>query len=294
VRETILAPIEIDPTTFLRKHCPLPALPEVVHEIQNVIQSQDVDLNRVAYLISGEPALVAQVLKVVNSAYYGFPQEISNVKYAIAFLGLNEIYRMVLSLSVINTIAITQKEELVDFWFHSFYSALCTKYLAKRYKSHLSFEEFWASAILHDIGKLVYLKFFPDHYSALNSYCKEQGCLFTEAERHFSLPASAYLGTILCDRWRLPGKIRRACECHALSDLFIAEADHAQEPFDRMITLGNLCALLSTNGLHTETRKELGEAVRKALELSEETFLLIMGDIFELKIHAQKFLDELN
>jgi HD-like signal output (HDOD) protein len=290
----MLAPIEIDPNTFLRKHCALPALPEVVHEIQNVIQSQGADLNRVAYLISGEPALVAQVLKIVNSAYYGFPQEISNVKYAIAFLGLDEVYRMVLSLSVINTIAITEKEELHDFWFHSFYTALCTKYLAKRYESHLPFEEFWASAILHDIGKLVYLKFFPDHYKALKSYCKEHGCLFTEAERHFSLPASAYLGTILCDHWRLPGKIRKACERHTLSDLSVEEADPTLKPFDGMIILGNLFALISTSGLNGQTRKELEKTIRKALGCSEEMFLLIMGDIFELKIHAQRFLDHLN
>ena len=290
----MLTPIEINPETFLREHCALPALPEVVHEIQAVIESQQGGLNRVADLISREPALLAQVLKVVNSAYYGLPQEISNVKYAIAFLGLNEIYRMVLSLSVVNTIAIADRDELSDFWLHSFHTALCTKYLAKRYEPSLAFEEFWASAVLHDIGKLVYLKFFPDHYKALKGYCKAQGCLFTEAERHFSLPASAYLGTILCDHWRLPEKIRRACEYHTLSDLTVAEAEHGLKPFDRVITLGNLCAVIASNGLHSENREVLGETVRKDLGCPREKFLLIMGDILELKIHAERFLDHLN
>jgi HD-like signal output (HDOD) protein len=294
VTKTILTPIEIDPDTFFHEHCALPALPEVVNEIQKVVQSQDAHVNKVAYLISDEPALLAQVLKVVNSAFYGFPQEISNVKYAIAFLGFNQIHNMVLSLSVINTIAITQKKELNDFWFHSFYVALCTKYLAKKYEWYLPVEEFWAPAILHDIGKLVYLKFFPDHYKALKSCSKEHGCLFTEAERHIPLPASAYLGTILCDHWRLPGKIRRACECHTLSDLLVAEADHATKPFDRIIILGNLCALISTDRLNDQTRKKLQKAVRKALGCSEEMFLLVMADIYELKIHVHRFLDQLN
>ncbi len=46
-------------------------------------------------LISDEPALVAQILKVVNSSYYSLPREITELRFAIAFLGLNEIYRMV-------------------------------------------------------------------------------------------------------------------------------------------------------------------------------------------------------
>ena len=99
----MLPPIEIDPKTFLRQHCTLPALPAVVGQIQNLIHDYNVDMEKVAELISSDPAILAQVLKIVNSAYYGLPREIGDVRFAIAFLGLNEIYRMVLSLSAILT-----------------------------------------------------------------------------------------------------------------------------------------------------------------------------------------------
>lgn len=287
----MLNPIDIDPKTFLRDHCSLPALPEIVYRLQHEIQSQQGSLENVEELISTDPALLGQVLKVANSAYYGLPKEISNVKYAIAFLGLYEIYRMVLSLSVVNTLAIDEKQELNDFWLHSFHTALCTKYLAKRYQSHLPFDEFWASAILHDIGKLVYLKFFPVHYKTLKAYCQENGCLFTEAEDRYSLPKSSYLGTMLCDHWRLPDKIRRACECHSVLDLVAENRRQSLELFDRIITLGNLCSVICTNGLRNETRGKLGETIRQDLGCSKEAFLLMMGDILELKIHAEKFLD---
>jgi len=152
--ETLL-PIEIDPKTFLRQHYTLPALPQVITRIQKMIHDDSAAVGEVSDLISSDPSLVAQILKVVNSAYYSLPQEISKVHFAIAFLGLNEVYRMVLALSVINTMSIEEKEELNRFWFHSFYTALCTKHLAKRYSPQLSFDELWAAAILHDIGKLV-------------------------------------------------------------------------------------------------------------------------------------------
>ena len=83
---TELPPIEINEETFLREHFALPALPSVVMKIQNLIEGGDADMGSVADLLSGEPSLVAQVLKVANSAYYGLSREIANVKYAIAFL----------------------------------------------------------------------------------------------------------------------------------------------------------------------------------------------------------------
>ena len=288
----MLEPIEIDPKTFLRQHCTLPALPEVVTHIQEEIHGGDADMHKVAELISGEPALLAQVLKVVNSAYYGLPAEITHVRGAIAYLGLNEIYRMVLSISVINTMEIPDRKALDAFWFHSFYSTLCTKYLAKKYEPHLSLEELWAASMLHDIGKLVYLKFFPDHYKALRSFSKEQGCLFSEAERHFSLPSSSFLGTLLCDHWRLPHNVRQACEFHTLSDLSAAQGDSASTRYQRMICLGNLLAVLSANELSNPTKQEIADAAVTALDCIVDEFLTMMASIYELRTQAESFMEQ--
>lgn len=290
----MLAPIEIDPKTFLRQHCTLPALPAVVSEVQSLIRDANVDMKRVAELISSDPAILAQVLKIVNSAYYGLPREVKNVQFAIAFLGLNEVYRMVLSLSVINTLAIDKKDELKEFWFHSFYAALCTKYLAKKYEPHLSLEELWSAAMLHDIGKLVYLKFFPDHYRALRKYSKEHGCLFSEAQRHFSLPSSAYLGTLLSEHWRLPEEIRQACACNTLEHLTPMKADSPSTPFQRMICLGNLLTVLSTMELSTTTKENIADACETALDCTEAAFLAMMGDIYELRIDVETFMEQLH
>ncbi len=288
-----LAPIEIDPKRFLRRHFTLPALPEVVSQVQSLIQNDNADVAKVAELISGEPALVAQVLKVVNSAYYGLPREVTKVNFAIAFLGLNEVYRMVLSLSVIDALAIKQRDQLNRFWFHSFYSALCTRFLAKKYEPQLSFEELWSAAILHDIGKLVYLKFFPDHYKALRSHSQEHGCLFNEAEKSLSLPASAFLGTLLCDHWRLPSTVKASCQLHTLSDLSNIEDNSASASFRRMVCLGNLLAVLSADELTNPAKQQIVAATRKVLNCTEKQFLAVMGDIYELRIEAEKFMDHL-
>ncbi len=286
----MLTPIQIDPETFLRQHCTLPALPASVMQLQNMMShGDDCNMAEIAELISSDPGLVAQVLKVVNSAYFGLPTEITKVRYAITFLGLHEVHRIILSLSVVNSMNIPNKDELKAFWYHSLYAAACTKSLAKRYARTLSFEELWSAAILHDIGKLVYLKFFPDHYEALRSFSKERGVPFREAESHFSFPSSGYLGSLLCDRWRLPNRIKRACEFHTLKDLKSVETADPAKAFERMVCLGNLFAVLSTSELNAETKQEIGEEVKRILNLSEADFLTVMGDIYELGTEVDAF-----
>jgi HD-like signal output (HDOD) protein len=286
----MLAPIEIDGKNFLRQHCTLPALPEVVSKLQNMMYDGNIDLDEVSELVSSDPALVAQALKVVNSAYYAIPREIIKVRVAIALLGLNEVYRMVLALSVINTLVIDEKKELETFWYHSFYTALCTKYLAKKFEPLLSFEELWSGSILHDIGKLVYLKFFPEHFKTLTTFCKGHGTLFSEAENHFLLPSSAYMGTLLCDHWRLPNQVKLACESHRLEDLTKNNGNTVMESFIRVICLGNLLTILSTEDLNNHTKQVIAEATRKVLNCSEENFLAVMGDIYELKTEVENFM----
>ncbi|MDY7038680.1 MAG: HDOD domain-containing protein [Thermodesulfobacteriota bacterium] len=288
----MLTPIDIDPKTFLRQNYTLPALPDVVSQIQSIIYKDDVDIQKIADLVSADPSLVAQILKIVNSAYYGLPKEVTKVRVAIAFLGLNEIYRMTLSLSVINTLAIKEKDELNKFWFHSFYTALCTKYLAKKYEPLLSSEELWSAAILHDIGKLAYLKFFPDHYKALISFCKEHGSMFSDAEKHFSLPSSSFFGTLLCDHWRLPTKVRQSCECHTLKDLLSIQKNSPSAGFQRMICLGNLIAIFSAEELSELSRQELIDAVNASIGCSKEEFLVIMGDIYEQRAEVERFMGQ--
>lgn len=290
---TALSPISIDPRTFFRKQDALPALPQVIGQIQSIIRDPNVDVVAVSELISADPGLVAQLLKIVNSAYFGLSREITEVRLAIAYLGLNEVYHLVLSLAVLNTLDIKQTEELIKFWFHSFYAALCTKYLAKRYEPLLSYEELWSAAMLHDIGKLVYLKFFPEHYMALISFKEQEGCFFSDAEKHFSLPPSASLGIMLCDHWQLPAKVRCACEFHTLQDLVQLRKDSPSAAFKRMICTGNLLAVLSTDTLNDATKHKVAKVTRAALGCTEPEFLSMMGDIYDLKVEVEKFSEKL-
>jgi HD-like signal output (HDOD) protein len=284
----MLKPIEINPKTFLREHCSLPALPEAVVRLQGMMQDEGSDSAMVAEIISGDPALVAQVLAVVNSAYYSLPKTTSNVKFAVAYLGLSVIQRIVISVGVVNAMGIKEKKELKDYWHHSFYTALITKYIAKKFYRYLDPEGLWTASILHDIGKLVYIKFFPEHYRELIRFSKQNGCLFSEAEKHYNLPLSSYLGYLLCHHWRLPIEVEAACEYHNLSHISKEGSD-----FQTVIALGNLLAILSEGGINESCKNRIKEVAENILELSSENFISLMADVYELRSEAEKFLRSL-
>ena len=120
----------------------------------------------------------------------------------------------------------------------------------------------------------------------LRNYCKKNGCLFSEAEIDLSFPPSSYLGTLLCERWRLPEKIKKSCSSHSLHDLKKINEENLDSSYKKIVILGNLVAVLSTDELKEEKKNEIVEGIIRTIKIDESDFLLIMGDIVQLKEEA--------
>lgn len=286
----MLDPIHIDPKTFLRDHCTLPALPEVMTRMQQILDGDQIDIEEVAGLMKSDPALVGQILKMVNSAYYGLPREVGDVKYAIAFLGFSEIHRIMLSFAVAGAFVTEHKEALKALWLHSFHTALCADHLIKKAGRSGHLQDVWSAALLHDAGKLVYLKFFPDHFLALREYAEKNGCLFSTAEAELDLPTSAYLGTLLCDHWRLPLAVRDSCESHTLEMLYEAGSDRQDVSVPVVVSVGNLLSTLSTTALSDAVSKEIAGVAMQTLDCETSAFADLMAVVKDLETDAQQFM----
>ncbi len=283
-----LAQINIDPDTFLKQHHTLPPLPEIVMNIQQVIVSEDANVANISSLIIRDPSLTAQVLKTVNSAYYGFKQEVTDIKFAVAYLGIHEIYNMVLSFSVVGTLELNDNKMLDSFWNHSIFSALCAKFLAKKFEPLITPEKIWIGALLHDIGKLVYFKFFPEHFQFVTEYSKKNGQLYSEIEKKLPIPPSYSFGAILCKRWNLPSIISDACEAHTYKENGNPN-DKTVDDFKKIIYGANLMAVLAGGELSDETKKRIFKQFAEIFNISEGELLELMGNIYDLKLEVTKF-----
>lgn len=285
-----LPPIEIDPETFLSVKCTLPTLPLLVSRIQEALYSENVHLREVADMIRNDPALVAQVLKIANSAYYSLPKEIADINLAIAYIGINEVYRIILSISIFDTLHTEDKVEFDQIRFHSHCMAMIAKYISQKCEPLLPMGELWSASILHDIGKIVYLKFFSDHFKIIDQYTKTHGTFFDDVAVSLGLPSSSYFGTLLCDHWQLPDKIKLACEKHEIKDLFEDESEGPIRAFIRVICIANLLTYLVMKPLSNENKEKIKEIVKSMMDWDDSEFMLIMGDVYELKAEAEKLI----
>lgn len=289
----ILEPIVVDPESFFKQNQSLPSLPEIVIKLKEEIDSANSNPKVIAEMVSSDPSLVAQVLRMVNSAYYSLPRAVSDVRFAIAFIGLNELYRIVLSLSVVNTIDVQDPEALKRFWFHAFFTAMSAKTLATEFEPHLDPEIIWSGAMLHNIGSLIYLKFFPDHFAMMNKICEKKGALFCNAHKPLKSPSASDLGVMLCDYWQLPKQITIACKYHGADTLMKVASREIDDPFVRMICMGSMMSSIAEGSLSEELQQKISALLMKGLGIDEQKFVMIMATIHELRGDADSFANQI-
>ncbi len=285
----MLPAIDISSEEIFLQHNTLPPLPQIISRLQQLLQSDDINIAEISRLVENDVALSAQILKIVNSSYFGLRKEISNMKIAIAFLGINEINRIILTVSVVSALKVKNEKALKDFWYHSYYSAICSKLLASKFAHYMDPEELGAAALLHDLGSLVYLKYYPEHYDAASSLMEENGILRSQAEKELGIPPSATFGSILCTFWKLPATVKTACENHTIDTVKNISNDDKNADFKKLISLGSLCSSFTSQTLNKALKKEIVKLIMNTFSIDRQEFLLLLGEIRDKQAEVNDF-----
>lgn len=190
----------------------LPSLPSLVLEILDSFNNEQVDIRTLARKISLDQALVARVMRVANSAFFGLSGQIGTIPEAIALLGFNNLRGLVTAAAIINTFPKAGGHFVqLQFWRHSICTAVCAKVLAKH--AGLNAETAFTAGVLHDIGRLIMVIHYPQVIAQLDL----EGTSSVEslqAERAALGVDHAVLGGELAKRWNFPVTIREAIALH--------------------------------------------------------------------------------
>ena len=125
----------------------LPTLPTTVARIIEMVDHPSTSAHSLSRIISSDQVLTAQILKLANSAYYGFPRKINTVPLAIVVIGLETLKNMALSVSVIDRFSRFQHTMPFDiylFWEHAIGTAIASRMLAKESNYQVTGEIFAA------------------------------------------------------------------------------------------------------------------------------------------------------
>jgi putative nucleotidyltransferase with HDIG domain len=189
----------------------MPSLPTTVAKILQVCNNPKAlpaDLNQV---ISLDPVLMGKVLRLINSAYYSLPTQVTSLVRAIIMLGINTVKNLALSTAVLGNLGKGPAGNVLNlegFWRHSICAGATAKHIARKRNVDTKLqEEYFAAGLLHDLGKIPLNNYLPDVYiQALELADRDHRPLY-EAEVHVLGMSHTEVGLLVAQAWKLDAAI---------------------------------------------------------------------------------------
>lgn len=211
----------------------LPTMPEVLTKLNEVTARKDASAESVAKVVAMDPAVAANMLRIVNSAYYGLPVRVSSIQLAVSVLGFSMTKKVALKAAVFSAFG-QRREKLqgfdpLGFWRHAIYTGVAARTLGSRSvafaDSHA--EDLYIAGLLHDIGKILLLeRACPRYLACLRRAAQDQRLQHEVEQEEFGF-THADVGSVLAVKWALPEDLAIAIRYH-----------HAPErdPFQRSLS----------------------------------------------------------
>ncbi|TWT81822.1 HDOD domain protein [Planctomycetes bacterium CA13] len=230
----------IDPTTLEEVfHSEvLPALPHSAIALLQLSQRSDVGPAEFAKPIEADPGLMGQVLKFVNSSYFGFSREIMSVQQSLTLVGSRAITNFALWNAVFSVIPNPKfgPFDLKSLWQDSLRRAIFARKLGKNLKVENA-EDLFAGALLQDMAIPLLLKELPEQYQSLVERRALEGRRLSGLEQEMFGWDHAEAAALLAQRWSLPDDFVKLIAMHTQIDELLDQGD---------ATRGSACVALAS------------------------------------------------
>lgn len=210
-------PAPADVHTLLQDDMKLGSLPSVFHRLVEVVNDSRSSAADVAEVIANDTDLVARLLRMVNSPFYGMPSRIDTISRAVTVIGSNQLVSLAMGVSIISSFKGIRDTfvRMRDFWEHSVACGLAARVLAS-YHRMPNTERFFVAGILHDIGRLLMFKLLPDHMGHLLYTAHSQGRIVQQCEKEIVGFTHDRLAGLLLKEWKCPVSLEKNVRYHHL------------------------------------------------------------------------------
>ncbi|RQD65384.1 MAG: HDOD domain-containing protein [Desulfonatronovibrio sp. MSAO_Bac4] len=208
-------PVELSALRMVREQTELISLPDIFYRILEVLESPFSSAKHVADVVSKDSSLSAKLLRLVNSAFYGFPSKIDSISRAVAILGTKELTSLAMGIALIKVFeGIPQSViNMEKFWRHSISCGVYSSLIYTRMMGQ-SEERFFVAGLIHDIGRLIMLKSEPELCMSAICHARNKKIPLHRAEQEVIGFDHALMGGTLCREWKMPVGLEKMVRYH--------------------------------------------------------------------------------
>lgn len=259
-----------------RLHDILP-MPQILAKILKAVNDPQTSAANVEQIFKYEPSFTLKLMTLANSAYYGSPGKVSNIRAAITVLGFNMIKSLAIHASVnefFNFGTNTSMFSGYDLWKHSVGVGLCAKMISRRLRLGNA-EDFFTMGILHDMGLIIEYQFYREPFLQVLTELKDQGGHITDIEKNVMGTNHAELAAMICQKWNMPEELGLLLKYHH-SPL---EVPDALKPAACVLCAANVITKKNRYGFYYPSQEEVMPEAMAILGI-EKIDMEVLGEDF--------------
>jgi HD-like signal output (HDOD) protein len=223
-------PVALEPEQIVKimlsKIGDIATLPEVTAKIIGAVDDPKSTAHDLHKIIKNDPALATKIVKVVNSAFYGLPGQVSDLDRAIVLLGLSAVKNIAISASISRLFTaekISDQFSARDIWRHSVGVAVATRQFCSIVGKKGFAEEAFLSGLIHDLGLLIERQSNPEQLAEIISIATKREKRFEAIETEVLGVDHQVLGAALAAKWKFPRALQSVMGYHHRVDLLSPE-----------------------------------------------------------------------
>jgi len=193
----------------------IPQFPQHIIELERILNDMNTNFSHISHIIKKDPSLIADLLKIANSAFYMLPKKVNSIEEAVRLIGFKGVRNLILSYAAQKILMNKYNLDVIkDIMDHSYEVAYYGYEIARKLKLNAIMDEVYLGGILHDFGKIIVNSLKPGILDKIQDIAMKKGISSNVIENLTSGYNHSLIGGELAKKWNFPDHLIEAILFH--------------------------------------------------------------------------------